>query len=65
MDNRLQTFLDMGGYGGFVWPAYGLTALVLVVLLAASLRALHRRQAALDALEREGGVRPRRHGRSA
>jgi len=26
----LQAFLKMGGYAQFVWPAYGLTALVLV-----------------------------------
>jgi heme exporter protein CcmD len=26
----LQTFFEMGGYAKFVWPAYGLTALVLL-----------------------------------
>ena len=26
----LQNFLNMGGYAQYVWPAYGLTALVLV-----------------------------------
>jgi heme exporter protein D len=26
----LQSFLNMGGYAQYVWPAYGLTALVLV-----------------------------------
>ena len=26
----LQNFLEMGGYAQYVWPAYGLTALVLV-----------------------------------
>ena len=26
----LQTFFEMGGYAQFVWPAYGLTAVVLV-----------------------------------
>ena len=26
----IQDFLKMGGYAQFVWPAYGLTALVLV-----------------------------------
>lgn len=25
-----QSFLYMGGYGMYVWPAYGLTALVLI-----------------------------------
>lgn len=55
----MRTFLDMGGYGAFVWPAYGVTALVLIVVLIASLRALWRREAALAALERDvdGAVR--------
>jgi len=26
----LQTFLHMGGYAGYVWSAYGLTAVVLI-----------------------------------
>ena len=26
----LQKFLEMGGYAEYVWPAYGLTALVLL-----------------------------------
>lgn len=58
----MQSFLDMGGYGGFVWPAYGVTAVVLVGLLVASLRALRKRQAALDALERETGMAASRRG---
>lgn len=64
----MRTFLDMGGYGAFVWPAYGVTALVLIVMLIASLRALWRREAALAALEREAagddGRRARRAERS-
>jgi heme exporter protein CcmD len=27
----LQSFFKMGGYAGFVWSAYGLTAVVLIV----------------------------------
>ena len=26
----LQTFFKMGGYAQYVWPAYGLTALILL-----------------------------------
>jgi heme exporter protein CcmD len=26
----LQKFIQMGGYAAYVWPAYGLTVLVLV-----------------------------------
>ena len=36
-------FLDMGGYAGFVWPAYLITAAVLIAnLLLPGIR--HRRQ---------------------
>ncbi|MGI9338661.1 MAG: heme exporter protein CcmD [Gammaproteobacteria bacterium] len=27
--NALMTFLDMGGYGGYVWSAFAITAIVL------------------------------------
>jgi heme exporter protein D len=60
MESGVRTFLDMGGYGAFVWPAYGVTALVLVAVLIASLRALWRREAALAALERDAGGEARR-----
>ena len=34
----LRDFLNMGGYGGFVWTAYGLTALVLLLNWVAARR---------------------------
>ncbi len=49
----LSGFLDMGGYAGFVWPAFGVTAAVLIALLIASLRTLKAREADLDLLQRE------------
>jgi heme exporter protein D len=49
--NSLSSFLDMGGYAGFVWSSYGITAVVLVVLLVASLRSLSAREAALAELQ--------------
>ena len=36
-------FLDMGGYAGFVWPAYLITAVVLIANLLLP-RIRHRRQ---------------------
>ena len=36
-------FLDMGGYAGFVWPAYLITAAVLIVNLLLP-RIRHHRQ---------------------
>lgn len=45
-------FLGMDGYAAFVWPSYGLMALVLMGLWITSLRRLHRlrlEKARLDA----------------
>ena len=44
---QLRSFLAMGGYGAFVWPAYGVTALVLGWLLASGLRRLRGLERAL------------------
>jgi heme exporter protein D len=50
-------WLAMGGYAGFVWPAYGLAALVLGGIALLSWRR-HRISAALLArLERRSGAR--------
>ena len=53
-------FLAMGGYAAFVWPAFGVTVLVMVGLLLTSLRSLRRERRALELMER---ARPRRRGR--
>jgi len=47
----ITTFLNMGGYGAFVWPAFLLTALVMTVLLITTLRQLRRRQRELAEIE--------------
>ncbi len=44
---QVRTFLAMGGYGGFVWPAFALTAAVLIGLLVTSLRRLRSLQSDL------------------
>lgn len=49
----LDAFLAMGGYGQFVWPAYGAAAVVLIVLLVWTLGAYRKRQRELDALQRQ------------
>jgi heme exporter protein D len=46
-----MAFLDMGGYAAFVWPSFGLTAVVLIGLLVLSLRALRAEEAELRALQ--------------
>lgn len=48
-------FLDMGGYAAYVWPALGLTVLVLAGLLVASVKSARRREAELARLEAETG----------
>ena len=58
----LQTFLQMGGYAAYIWPAYGLAAAVLCGLAIASYRGM--RQAERQA-ERERPLRPRRKGEDA
>ena len=48
-------FLEMGGYAAYVWPALGLTVLVLAGLLIASIKSVRRREAELAQLEAESG----------
>ena len=49
--DQAQTFLAMGGYGGFVWPAFVLTAAVLVGLLVTTLRRLRALEGDLQRLQ--------------
>lgn len=49
----------MGGYGAFVWPAYGVAFGVLALLAAASLRARAVVRRELRAAEAESGRRRR------
>lgn len=49
----LSLFLAMGGYAVYVWSAFAATAIVLIVLLVASARALRNREAALSRLRAE------------
>jgi heme exporter protein D len=54
-----QAMLHMGGYGGYVWPAYGLSIVVLIAVLVASLASARRNEADLDVLQQS-----RRAGRA-
>ena len=58
----ITTFFAMGGYAGFVWPAYAAAALGLAGLLSASRRTLRARERELAALE---AAMPRRRGAAA
>ena len=55
-------FFHMGGYAVFVWPAFGITALIMLVLFLMSRHRLRANEAALERLE---GSRPRRRPRGA
>ena len=49
----MNEFFSMGGYAAFVWPALGLSALVMAILYFQSYRSLTAREAELEALQRE------------
>ena len=48
---QLLDFLDLDGYGQFIWAAYGLTASVLIGIAAQSIRFQARTDAELAALQ--------------
>ncbi|MDH3475493.1 MAG: heme exporter protein CcmD [Rhodospirillales bacterium] len=52
----------MGGYAAFIWPAFALTAVIMVGLAVSSLRELRAQQKTLRDLEAES---PRRRRRAA
>ncbi|MCB2101489.1 MAG: heme exporter protein CcmD [Rhodobacterales bacterium] len=57
----MSDFFSMGGYAAFIWPCFGVTAVVLVALLVISQRRLSASRRLLDSLEAaEGPRRPRR-----
>lgn len=47
----IGAFLAMGGYAGFVWPAYGAALVVLAGLAAHSWRRYRQSTIALDRLQ--------------
>ena len=53
----MNEFFAMGGYAAYVWPAYGVAAIVLIGVWIASLRGLRARESEIEAVEAE---RPRR-----
>jgi heme exporter protein D len=57
MTDALVSFLAMGGYASFVWPAYAIALAALGWMLIDSVGAYRRRQRELSALERERAPR--------
>lgn len=50
----------MGGYAAFIWPSYGIVALVLGVMLVSSIAGMRARERELTALEERMGPRRQR-----
>ena len=46
----LTSYLDMGGYAAFVWPAIGVAVFVLVAMAVTSMRRLRTNEATLRKL---------------
>ncbi len=55
----MMEFLAMGGYGVYVWPAFAITAAILIGVLWSSLHSLRANEAALAALQ---AAKPARRG---
>ena len=53
METAIQ-FLDMGGYGVFVWPAFIIVAIVMTVLFVWSWQGLRRERQMLKSLAKRG-----------
>ena len=49
--DTLLTFLNMGGYGDFIWPAYVIVTIVLAGLLISSRRFVKAAEAELDSIK--------------
>jgi heme exporter protein CcmD len=47
----LITFLNMGGYGYYIWGAFGLSAFVLITLIIQSLKFLASSETKLHSLK--------------
>ncbi|WP_421707756.1 heme exporter protein CcmD [Algihabitans sp.] len=58
----LLAYLDMGGHGPFIWPCFGLAALVMGYFFIASRRDLRAREHRLEALR---AASPRRRRETA
>ncbi|MBI3507045.1 MAG: heme exporter protein CcmD [Proteobacteria bacterium] len=54
----MAAFLEMGGYAAYVWPAYALSAVLLVVLGAGSWRRLREAERELADLDDGRDTRP-------
>lgn len=61
----MSSFIHMGGYAGYVWPAYGVAVVVMAGLLVASLLGSRARERELKVLQELRPHRTRRGGDAA
>lgn len=52
----MSEFLAMGGFGAFIWPAYGAAGVLLAAVLILSWRGMRQREALVESLR--AGRRP-------
>lgn len=55
--SELAGFFAMGGYGAFIWPSFGVTLVVLVLVWIESTHQLKRNERALAEMEKSRGER--------
>ena len=53
----MNEFLHMGGYAAYIWPAYGVVAVVMIGLLMRTIKTLRTNERTLAALEQAGAKR--------
>jgi heme exporter protein D len=53
----MSEWLAMGGYAAFVWPVYGLAAVIMLGLLAVTMSGLRKREAEFEKLDSERRAR--------
>lgn len=46
----MDNFFAMGGYGAFIWPAYGVAAVLMTGLLVLSWKSMRQREALVETL---------------
>jgi heme exporter protein D len=46
----MSEFIAMGGYGAFIWPAYGVAAILMAGVLILSWKGMRRREALVESL---------------
>ncbi|MTI08507.1 heme exporter protein CcmD [Curvivirga aplysinae] len=50
-ETSFTSFLDMGGYAAYIWPVYGLTAVMMIGLLIQSIVIWRQNEAELTLLK--------------